>query len=55
MDLHDPFGRLLALDRRDVAGLMWVKTRSRMWINGLKRRRRYGVPRGAAYTEQEGR
>lgn len=51
--LHDTYGPLIRLDARDLAGLTWVKVRARQWINGLKRRRRYGMPRGAAYTEQE--
>jgi len=49
----DSYGPLLCLDRRDVAGLVWIKTRSRMWINGLKRRRKYQVERGAIYTPEE--
>jgi hypothetical protein len=32
-------GLLLRLDRRDVAGLIWLKDRARFWITGLKRRR----------------
>ncbi len=51
--LTDTFGPLLRLDRRDRAGLLWIKTRSRMWLNGLKRRRRYGVPRGEPFTKEE--
>ena len=52
--LRDDFGVLLTLDRRDVAGLTWVKHRARMWFTALKRRRRYGMPKGADYTPQEG-
>lgn len=52
--LNDTFGPLLHIDRRDRAGLMWVKTRSRMWLTALKRRRRYGVPRGTVFTPEEG-
>jgi len=55
MGIIDDFGPLLTLDRRDVAGLTWIKSRARFWLTALKRRRRYGVPRGAGYTEAEGR
>lgn len=51
--LRDAFGPLLRIDRRDRAGLRWVKTRCQMWLTALKRRRRYGVPRGADYTPEE--
>jgi hypothetical protein len=51
--IRDAFGPLLRIDRRDVAGLTWVKHRARFWLTALKRRRRYGVPRGAAYTPEE--
>ena len=34
---------LLRLDRRDIAGLTWVRDRSRFWQTVLKRRRKYGV------------
>lgn len=52
--IRDEFGPLLRIDRRDRAGLTWIKHRARFWLTALKRRRRYGVPRGAAYTPQEG-
>ncbi len=52
--LQDAFGPLLRIDRRDRAGLTWCKHRARMWLTALKRRRCYGVPRGAGYTEAEG-
>ena len=51
--LQDAFGPLLRIDRRDRAGLLWCKRRARFWITDLKRRRRYGVPRGAGYTPEE--
>lgn len=52
--LRDTYGPLLHLTEQDRRGLCWLKTRARQLLNGLKRRRRYGVPRGAHYTEQEG-
>lgn len=50
--LLDDYGPLLRLDRRDVAGLRWIKTRARFWLTVLKRRRKY-LPRGCGYTQQE--
>lgn len=52
--LRDEFGPLLRLDRRDVAGLTWCKNRARFWLTALKRRRKYQVDQGAAYTPEEG-
>jgi len=51
--IRDDFGVLLRLDRRDVAGLTWIKHRARFWLTALKRRRRYAVPRGTGYTPEE--
>ena len=50
--IRDEFGVLLRLDRRDVAGLTWLKHRARFWLTALKRRRKY-LPRGVSYTQQE--
>lgn len=43
---------LLRLDRRDRAGLTWLKNRARFWLTGLKRRRKY-LPQGEPYSEAE--
>lgn len=53
MDLHDAFGPLLRIDRRDVAGLLWCKRRAQMWRDTLRRRRKYAVPKGANFTQEE--
>ena len=44
---------LLRLDRRDMAGLRWIHARSRFWRTVLKRRRKYGIPRGAGFDPEE--
>lgn len=43
---------LLRLDRRDRAGLRWLKNRARFWLTGLKRRRKH-LPRGEPFGEEE--
>jgi hypothetical protein len=43
---------LLRLDRRDRAGLTWLRNRARFWLTALKRRRKH-LPRGEPYSEAE--
>jgi hypothetical protein len=43
---------LLRLDPRDVAGLRWIKARSRFWLTAIKRRRKH-LPPGEPYSEAE--
>jgi hypothetical protein len=43
---------LLRLDRRDRAGLEWVRQRAGWWIRAMARRRKY-LPRGEPYSEAE--
>ena len=45
--------RLLRLDDRDRRGLEWVRNRARFWITVLKRKRKYGLPRGAEFDPAE--
>ena len=52
--IRDAYGPVVRLSEQDGRGLCWLKTRARQLLNGLKRRRRYGIPRGAGYTPEEG-
>jgi len=40
------------MDRRDRAGLEWVRNRARFWLTALKRRRKH-LHRGEPYSEEE--
>lgn len=51
--LYDRFGPIIRLSPQDRRGLTWLKVRARQWLNGLKRRRRYSLPRGCAFTSEE--
>lgn len=43
---------LLKFDRRDVAGLCWIRERARFWLTALKRRRKC-LPPGEPYSQEE--
>ncbi len=44
---------LLRIDNRDRRGLAWLKRRAASWKTTLKRRRKYGVRRGAGFEPEE--
>ena len=53
MSTTAPASKLLRLDRRDVAGLVWLKERAAFWRYVLRKRRKYGVQRGANFSPEE--
>ena len=44
---------MLTFTPMDARGLRWLKARCAAWQLNLKRQRKYAMPRGAPFTEQE--
>jgi len=45
--------RALHLTHRDRTGLLWLLQRCAAWQFTLKRRRKYAIPKGGPFAEQE--
>ena len=46
---------MLTLTDQDQAGLCWLKGRCAAWQHSLRRRRKYGLARGADFSPEDAR